>query len=327
MLADRKRNALFVLILFFIATACLAQDTLSASDLIASSNSASDLSKLGPYRLKAIIVVQGSKQEATGTLTLDRDHDNARQELEFTDYHEVNITRGDQDYLSRKPYVPVDFSARLRKFDQLWQVTLPPQAQPGPVARARVQGAQALCFDLHPEKDLQTRNCFDPATHLLISRNVKVDSVDQETQFLDYQEIDGIRFPSTIRFLQPGSPVIEARNIALVKMPFDAAHFAPLPGAREFHTCRGAQPARVTRKAEPQYPQMAKVAHIQGDVRLLLVIGEDGAPRDLHVISGHPILVQAALDAVKQWRYAPEMCPSGPVADEAIVKIRFRMGK
>jgi protein TonB len=70
---------------------------------------------------------------------------------------------------------------------------------------------------------------------------------------------------------------------------------------------------------------MARIAHITGDVRMLATIGEDGKLRDLHAIAGHPLLVQAALDAVKQWTYTPEMCPSGPEATETTIKIGFRM--
>ncbi len=55
---------------------------------------------------------------------------------------------------------------------------------------------------------------------------------------------------------------------------------------------------------QPLYPALAKAAHIQGVVRLELLIDETGVvtPR---VLSGHPMLVQAALDAVKQWKYKP----------------------
>jgi TonB family protein len=58
-------------------------------------------------------------------------------------------------------------------------------------------------------------------------------------------------------------------------------------------------------KIDPPYPQMAKVAHIQGNVVLRSVIDEEGNIAELQVLSGHPILVQSALEAVKQWKYRP----------------------
>jgi len=108
-------------------------------------------------------------------------------------------------------------------------------------------------------------------------------------------------------------------------MPFDETVFAPLPGAREFRTCRNGTPARAVHRVYPDYPTLAKVGHIQGEVRMSAIIGEDGKPRELHVISGHPVLAQAAVDAVKQWTYTPETCPSGPVAVETMIKVSFHM--
>src|SRR5450759_3788905 len=58
-------------------------------------------------------------------------------------------------------------------------------------------------------------------------------------------------------------------------------------------------------KVPPAYPPVAREARVQGTVVLQAVIGKDGTIQDLSVISGHPMLIQAALDAVKQWRYKP----------------------
>src|SRR5271167_2224384 len=58
-------------------------------------------------------------------------------------------------------------------------------------------------------------------------------------------------------------------------------------------------------KVQPTYPPLARQARVQGTVVLQAVIDKDGSIKDLTVTSGHPMLVQAALDAVKQWRYKP----------------------
>jgi len=62
---------------------------------------------------------------------------------------------------------------------------------------------------------------------------------------------------------------------------------------------------RLIRRVEPVYPPLAKAMRIQGTVRLAAVIDDDGTVAGLKLISGHPLLVQAAMDAVKQWRYRP----------------------
>lgn len=324
MLAHQQRTILLLVILLLLSIPSVAQDP-SAEQLIAASNSASDLTRLGSYQLRALIVVRSGRQQATGNLTVSRDDDNMRQEMEFTDYRETDLTRGDSDYLSRKPRIPVDFSARLRKFDQLWQTTLASGVQPGAPTHTKFNGTQALCFKVRPEKNTEISNCFDENTHLLVGRELKDVSGIQQAQFLDYQEIDGARFPSTIRFVEPGSPVIEAQKISIMKMPFDETVFAPLPGAREFRTCLNGTPPRAVHTVYPEYPALARMAHIQGEVRLSATIAEDGKPRDLQIISGHPVLAQAALNAVKQWTYTPEMCPSGPVSVETMIKVSFHM--
>ena len=58
-------------------------------------------------------------------------------------------------------------------------------------------------------------------------------------------------------------------------------------------------------EVRPQYPALARTARIQGAIVLQATIGKDGTIRDLHFVSGHPMLAQAALEAVRQWRYRP----------------------
>jgi TonB family protein len=64
----------------------------------------------------------------------------------------------------------------------------------------------------------------------------------------------------------------------------------------------------VIKFAAPAYPPIAKTARIQGDVRLLIEIASDGSAKNVSVLSGHPMLVQAAEDAVKQWRFGCQRC-------------------
>ena len=79
------------------------------------------------------------------------------------------------------------------------------------------------------------------------------------------------------------------------------------------------------RDVQPQYPPMAKVAHIQGDVVLQATISKSGVIENLRAISGHPILIQAALDAVRQWKYKPYLLNGEPVEVETTIKVNFHM--
>ena len=63
--------------------------------------------------------------------------------------------------------------------------------------------------------------------------------------------------------------------------------------------------SHLVKRVEPQYPQLARAAHIQGEVVIAVTITETGAVSNPKYVSGHPMLMQAALDAVREWQYSP----------------------
>lgn len=70
---------------------------------------------------------------------------------------------------------------------------------------------------------------------------------------------------------------------------------------------------------------MAKTTRVSGTVRLLGIITRDGRIRDLKVVSGHPLLTRAALDAVSQWIYGPTTLGGQPVEVEAPIDVIFEL--
>jgi protein TonB len=81
----------------------------------------------------------------------------------------------------------------------------------------------------------------------------------------------------------------------------------------------------LIRRVQPEYPALAKQARIQGTVVLRAVIDREGTIQDLQVISGHPLLVTAALNAVRQWRYRPFYLNDQPVEVETQVTVNFSL--
>jgi protein TonB len=81
----------------------------------------------------------------------------------------------------------------------------------------------------------------------------------------------------------------------------------------------------VVHRVEPVYPAIAKTARVQGTVVLQAVIGKDGTIQNLHVVSGHPLLQGAAMDAVKQWRYRPYILNGDPVEVDTQVVVNFTL--
>ncbi len=83
--------------------------------------------------------------------------------------------------------------------------------------------------------------------------------------------------------------------------------------------------ARLIREVQPEFPVLARDARIGGTVRLKAIIARDGKVEDLSLISGQPLLVQAAMDAVKQWLYKPTYLNGTPVEVSTEVDVNFRL--
>jgi protein TonB len=81
----------------------------------------------------------------------------------------------------------------------------------------------------------------------------------------------------------------------------------------------------LIRKVTPNYPPLARQARIQGSVNLEAVISTDGTIENLKVTSGHPMLVPAAIDAVKQWRYKPYLLNGSPVEVQTTIQVNFTL--
>ena len=79
----------------------------------------------------------------------------------------------------------------------------------------------------------------------------------------------------------------------------------------------------LVKQAQPVYPHMAQIAGVQGDVVLQAMIDREGNIVQLQAVSGHPMLVPAALDAVRQWRYRPYRLNGEPVEVETQITVRF----
>jgi protein TonB len=81
----------------------------------------------------------------------------------------------------------------------------------------------------------------------------------------------------------------------------------------------------LIRKVQPVYPALARSARIQGVVLLQAVIGKQGAIENLRLLSGHPMLAPAAIEAVRQWRYRPYLLNGEPVEVETEVTVNFSL--
>jgi TonB family protein len=83
--------------------------------------------------------------------------------------------------------------------------------------------------------------------------------------------------------------------------------------------------ALIAKKVQPQYPPEARDKHIQGTVILRTEISKEGDVTESTLVSGHPLLAPAAIEAVKQWKYKPYLLNGQPVAVETQVSVAFEL--
>jgi protein TonB len=88
---------------------------------------------------------------------------------------------------------------------------------------------------------------------------------------------------------------------------------------------QGVTQGLVLRKVNPTYPPLARQARIQGQVLLQAEISKTGDIENLHLISGHPMLAPAAIEAVKQWKYKPYVLNGEPVEVETQITVNFTL--
>ena len=139
------------------------------------------------------------------------------------------------------------------------------------------------------------------------------DTEDSTTQIMDV-------FPG-----QPGpdaSPFVSLRPIGPVAPPEEIKRNA------EKHPLKLSEPvveAQLISRIEPRYPSLALQMRQAGTVVLHAIISRDGHINALEVVSGSPFFVQAALDAVRQWRYRPTLLNGEPVEVETTITVVFRL--
>jgi len=80
-------------------------------------------------------------------------------------------------------------------------------------------------------------------------------------------------------------------------------------------------------RVEPIYPPLALQTHMQGVVMIDAVLDEKGNVQDMKIVSGPPLLYQAALNALGRWKYEPTYLNDQPVAVELVVTITFQLGR
>lgn len=135
-------------------------------------------------------------------------------------------------------------------------------------------------------------------------------------------QLDGVKAAPVIPEQKALVPVSRTESAAAAPLPTEATSPAPepapipaarAPGREPISVGGNVQESKLIYKVEPVYPEQAKNARITGTVVLTVTANEDGLVFDVKVVSGHPLLTDAAVSAVKQWRYSTTLLNGMPV--------------
>jgi protein TonB len=124
-----------------------------------------------------------------------------------------------------------------------------------------------------------------------------------------------------------GDPNSPGTNVLRNLIPAVAAAPPPPPTPTRVKVSVGVSQGYLVQQVQPVYPAIARTARIEGTVVLAAVINRDGTIQGLHAVSGPPMLVGAAMDAVRQWRYRPYTLNNQPVEVETQISVIFTLAR
>jgi protein TonB len=137
-------------------------------------------------------------------------------------------------------------------------------------------------------------------------------------------QITGPEIPATMN----GLPMGADDSNAAAQEAFHAQRpisVTPAPPKGPLHLSSGVVSGLLLTKTPPIYPSIAVAARVEGTVVLAAVISAAGTIQNLRVVSGHPMLQRAALDAVSNWRYRPFLLNGQPVEVETTINVIFTL--
>ncbi len=163
---------------------------------------------------------------------------------------------------------------------------------------------------------------FTPNASVLPATEAALRNIDPSLTFTG--DLDIAREVLRTRLDTMARPNIQPPVVASPSPPaIETNAAAPVPPDNP----RGGQlePAQLLKKVVPVYPKLARTSRVQGSVVVDAIIQLTGKLANVTVVDGHPLLVDAALDALKQWRYKPAVLNGKPIESPVHINVVFRM--
>jgi TonB family protein len=185
----------------------------------------------------------------------------------------------------------------------------------------KIDGVKVSCFEIAGPGKRSREVCAEETTHQLVREKPFVEK--------DPIEVGGKIFPRSLSYFEEGKQIVQV-HITELAIPdrFGTSTFDPPPGSISRAGCMNPSQGHPILRISPKYPDLERSSRTEGQVAIYAVLGTDGVPRDLQIVTAAtPGLNQASLDAVKQWRYGPSTCDGTPVEMEVVIVVNYEIGK
>lgn len=250
-----------------------------------------------------------------------------REELRFPGFDEARVGRNGEVYLSRSTnFLPLRIyqlhsalGYGAESWSSFFQVAPRPTDTIDKIRDRKDHGLRIKCAEILNAKKQHREVCVNEDEGIIFRRRPFVDSglIHAGTKV----------FPQSMTYIEDGKSVAKVEVTALntpVQLP--PSVLEPPDGSTGQVGCfEPTAPPRVHSVA-PYYPERERQSYIQGTISVYAIIGKDGIPRGLRVVSGvTPGLNDSALDAIRQWGYEPATCNGVPVEYETIITVNYSL--
>jgi len=288
--------------------------------LVHAANDVGDLSRAVPYHLTGTVILgSGTVDGNKGAITVYRDHDQYRSDIEISGQRRTWIKLGNKVYVADSSPFAFMGLERLKDIENAWQETWENRkgvkfSRP---SRKKKLGAEVWCLTVNYQDYDPEVVCFDATLKVMVSTGQQ----DDVYEFSDFQSLGGQRYPGTIRRYKRAKIVLEVRNLRVQPGPVPSNLFRPPEDARAFDDCEN----MVTAKLKSSGDILPSNTLSPGERVAIFAYGiikEDGTVADVKVTSipSNPAIIKFAEGVLSKRRYSPAMCGDRPVASELVTE-------
>lgn len=329
LIVNFTRRSLLLPILVLISGAALGQQPAPASsdktregqEVVEHARAKSDIRELPAFTMKATVKIENQGKFIEGQYALLWNGPNQwREQTSLPGFDEIRIGgRGTVTLKRSLDFVPlrVDQLHRTLAYGR-GEMIVRPDERIKRVHAQKVNGVEAKCAEV-TGKVFKREICADAFTGALLRDRPFVDA--------DFDAVGTKIFPRSLKYVEEGKIVAEAQLSELkTTEPSPSSAFDVPAGAVSRPGCLNPTVGHLIKRVNPSYPESDRRTYTQGMVAIYALIGVDGSPHDLRVVSGvSPGMNRASLEAVQQWHYDPFSCQDSPVEVETVINVIFSL--